>query len=163
MLRRRGEEEKVPGGGGRRGQGGRGAGWGLKTALTGGLHLSAGERERRRGAGGAACWAGNGELGRSRKKRGGRGKWAVGRRLGFVFFSFFSFLFQIHFKPIFRTIFKSNILHLFKFKFSHKFSQTFSQLFLRLFHNYFKTFKTTPQPKLMHFNMMHKHLIDSNY
>jgi hypothetical protein len=48
--------------------------------------------------------------------------------------------------------------------------QIFTQLFrnfftviFKTFHKYFKTFKTTPQPKLMHFNMMHKHLGDSNY
>jgi hypothetical protein len=42
-----------------------------------------------------------------------------------LFSLFFSFFFQIHFKPNFQTIFKSNILHIFKFKFYHKFLQLF--------------------------------------
>jgi hypothetical protein len=65
----------------------------------------------------------------------GRG---VGRWVGFVCF-FFSF----------QILFKS-------------FTQIFTIIF-KNFHKYFKIFKTTPQPKLMHFNMMHKHLVDSNF
>jgi hypothetical protein len=75
---------------------------------------------------------------KERERAGPQEEWAGGlgweRGLGF----FFSFLFQI--------LFNTNLLHLFNSNFQ-KISQTFSQLFLRLFHKYFKTFKTTPQPK----------------
>jgi hypothetical protein len=98
------------------------------------------------------------KVGRGKKKESGGKDGSRVDRFGLFCFSFFSFLFQIHFKPIFQTIFKSNILHLLKFKFSHKFlqlfftgfSQTnfnnFSNIFKLLhkfsqtFHNYFKTF-----------------------
>jgi hypothetical protein len=70
-------------------------------------------------------------------------------RVWFFFFFFKSFLTQT-FKPFQIQIF----------------TQIFANFFtiiLRTFHIYFRTFKTTPQPKLMHFNMMHKHLGVSNY
>jgi hypothetical protein len=96
----------------------------------------------------------------------------------FCFFLFFQFLFQTKFQ----TLLNSNLLHIltqisptilrllenllnkfsniFKFKLSSFFLiQTFTPIFTIIF----KTFKITPQPKLMHFNMMHKHLSDSNY
>jgi hypothetical protein len=87
----------------------------------------------------------------------------------FSFKSFTSFQIQI-FTQISPTILKAfhkpfltTFQTFFKFKLLHKFSQTFSQLFLRTFSQiFFKTFKTTTT-KLMHFNMMHKHLVDSNY
>jgi hypothetical protein len=118
----------------------------------------------------------------------GRGV-GLGRRGGFGFL-FFLFLFQMDFKPIFPTIFKSNLFHIltqiyptilrllenflnnfsniFKFKPSFIFLiQTFTPIFTIIFkdfsQNFFKTFRITPQTKLMHFNMMHKHLSDSNY
>jgi hypothetical protein len=85
-----------------------------------------------------------------RKKRGregdgprGFGPKGRGEEFGFVFFL------SNPFPNLFQT-------------FSQNFP-TFSPIFLRLFHNYFKTFKTTPRPKLMHFNMMHKHSVDSNF
>jgi hypothetical protein len=46
--------------------------------------------------------------------------------------------------------------------FHNYFQGLFHKKILRLFTSFFKTFKTTQQPKLMHFNMMHKHLGDSN-
>jgi hypothetical protein len=81
------------------------------------------------------------DRGEKEKRREGWAGPAVGKGLDRFCFVFFLF-------------FKSFLTH-FKFKSSHKVFQ--------LFHKYFKTFKTTPQPKLMHFNMMHKHLGDSNY
>jgi cellulose synthase/poly-beta-1,6-N-acetylglucosamine synthase-like glycosyltransferase len=95
----------------------------------------------------------------------------------FKFKSFTSFQIQIltQISPtILRTFHKpflTTFQTYFKFKPSffliqilHKFFTNFSQLFLRTFSQIFlKLFKITPQPKLMHFNMMHKHLIDSNY
>jgi hypothetical protein len=59
---------------------------------------------------------------------------------GWLFFSFFSKPFQIFFKPFLN----SNLLH--------KFSQLYFTIIFKNFHKYFKTFKTTPQPKLMHSN-----------
>jgi hypothetical protein len=113
--------------------------------------------------------------------------WAAGR-IGLVRCVFFSFLFFKSFLKTFKpfqiqffsqispTIFKgfsqtllTTFQTYFKFKpsfFNSNFYTNFHKLFtiiLKLFHKYFKTFKTTPQPKLMHFNMMHKHLGDSNY
>jgi hypothetical protein len=67
------------------------------------------EREERRRGTGGPLWAESGA------GRGGDG--GLGSRGRLDRFSFFPFLFQIHFKPIFPTIFKSNLLHLFKFKF----------------------------------------------
>jgi hypothetical protein len=71
----------------------------------------------------------------------------------------------------FHKLFLTTFQTCFKFKLSSFFLiQTFTPIFtiiftiiLRTFHKYFKTFKITPQPKLMHFNMMHKHLGDYNY
>jgi hypothetical protein len=71
-------------------------------------------------------------MGRAGKKKGKERE-----RVWRVFFFFF--FFQTHFKPI------SNP---FKFK---TFPQIFTIIF-KNFHKYFKTFKTTPQPKLMHSN-----------
>jgi hypothetical protein len=88
-------------------------------------------------------WAGAAELGQKREL--GRGRKEVGWACCFFLFFFKSF------SNLFQT--------LFKFK---SFTQIFTIIF-KNFHKYFKTFKTTPQPKLMHFNMMHKHLIDSNF
>jgi hypothetical protein len=67
----------------------------------------------------------------------------VGRGgLGWVcpFFSFFLKPFQTNFKPFLN----SNLLH--------KFSQLYFTIIFKNFHQYFKTFKITPQPKLMHSN-----------
>jgi hypothetical protein len=86
----------------------------------------------RRGVGGLR--GRRGEVGpRGPKGEGGRG-------LGCCFFSFFSKPFQIFFKPFLN----SNLLH--------KFSQLYFTIIFKNFHKYFKTFKTTPQPKLMHSN-----------
>jgi hypothetical protein len=95
----------------------------------------------------------------------------------FLFFLFFSKPFQTNFKPFLNqfftqispTIYKGfsqTLLSTFQTYFKFKplpFNSSFYTNFHKLFHNYFKTFKTTSQPKLMHFNMMHKHLIDSNF
>jgi hypothetical protein len=148
--------------------------WRLGTGPTGGPRLSVRERERGRGAGRGRRWA--------------RDTWA--RWVGLGFFLFFLFLFQIDFKPIFPTIFKSNLFHIltqiyptilrllenllnnfsniFKFKLSFFLIQTLTPIFTIIFKDFFtkkifKTFRITPQTKLMHFNMMHKHLGDSNY
>jgi hypothetical protein len=136
-------------------------------------HVSGSERERN-GRGGPngpeVGWAAG--LGR------------VGRLDWFFFLFFFLFFsnpFQTNFKPfkfksftsfqieiltqIYSTILRllENLLNNFsniKFKLSSfflfKLLHQFSQLY------FFETFKITPQPKLMHFNMMHKHLGDSN-
>jgi hypothetical protein len=140
---------------------------------------SARERRReRRGAGaGGPAWAEN--------RDGPRG---IGLGLLFFFFFFFSFSFSNPFLNQFQTFLDSNLLHLFKFNFNtnfskyfkgfsqflttfqtyfkfkplHKFSQlSFHNYFLRTFHKYFKTFKTTPQPKLMHSNHDAQALISS--
>jgi hypothetical protein len=84
--------------------------------------------------------------------RGVLGQKGGGEEFGFVVF-FSSFL-SNPFSNLFQTFLNQTLFT--------KFSNFFTNI-LRLFHNYFKTFKTTPRPKLMHFNMMHKHLIDSNY
>jgi hypothetical protein len=95
----------------------------------------------------------------------------------FKFKSFTSFQIQIltQISPIilkafhkpFLTTFQTFLNSNFHFCFYQTFTQifnNFSQLFLRTYSQIFlKTFKIAPQPKLMHFNMMHKHLIDSNY
>jgi hypothetical protein len=105
-------------------------------------------REREAGSrlGRAAGWAGWAVAGRGEGR-----EWAAGRVWGlFFFFSFFFFksfsnCFQTFLNPIYSQNFPA-----------------FSPIILRIFTNIFKTFKITPQPKLMHFNKMHKHLIESN-
>jgi hypothetical protein len=117
-----------------------------------------GERE-----GGGRWWAGVGRkrgIGPPLDKEKEGGEDGLGRRgeriRSLLFFFFFSFLFQIHFKS-FANLFKSNLLHLFKFtqisptilKSFHKpFLTTFQHIlnsnlytkFHKLFHNYFKDF-----------------------
>jgi hypothetical protein len=99
------------------------------------------------------------------REREGSGRWraccglkvGMGRGegwwVGFVFF-FFVFFFKTFLTQTFEP-FRIQI-------FTQLFTNFFTIIF-KTFHKYFKTFKTTPQPKLMHFNMMHKHLGDSNY
>jgi hypothetical protein len=67
----------------------------------------------------------------------------------------------------FHKLFLTTFQTCFKFKLSFLI-QTFTTIFTIIFKdfftkNFFKTFRITPQSKLMHFNMMHKHLFDSNY
>jgi hypothetical protein len=103
-----------------------------------------------RGAGGPANLVGRGgkkrregrEMGREEKNRERRELAGLDR---------FSFLF-----------FQNLLNHTFKPFLNQFFTQLFT-IILKTFHKYFKTFKTTPQPKLMLFNTMHKQLIDSNY
>jgi hypothetical protein len=93
------------------------------------------------GPGGPVCaWEGERGEGESKdaKVAARSGSWAGGRRrwAGLVVFFFF-------FKSF------SNLSQtLFKFK---SFTQIFTIIF-KNFHKYFKTFKTTPQPKLIHSN-----------
>jgi hypothetical protein len=75
--------------------------------------------------------------GEKRERRGG-GPRGIG--LGLSFFFFFLKPFQTNFKPYLN----SNLLH--------KFSQLHFTIIFKNFHQYFKTFKITPQPKLMHSN-----------
>jgi hypothetical protein len=130
----------------------------------------AGEREKVEWAGGEGlgrklCLAEQGrwEKRKRRERREGGPRGILGQaererergREGLVFDLFFSFLF-----------FKSFLAQTFKPFQIQIFTQLFTNFFIiifKTFHKYFKTFKTTPQPKLMHFNMMHKHLGDSNY
>jgi hypothetical protein len=98
-----------------------------KMGLTGGSHLSAGGRERRRGRWRSGpcglevgSWAaaerkGEGEQSGSRAGWGGKG-----RNVRFVFLFFFKSFLKPTFKP-------------FKFKFLHNFLANFSQTFLQLF------------------------------
>jgi hypothetical protein len=132
-------------------------------ALAGGAGLSVREERRRALVG---RWAGSGEA---------DGVW-MGWRFRFVFFLF---IFQIHFKLIsnpfkfksftcfqiqiltqisptilkaFHKPFLTTFQTYFKFNLYTNFYKLFHNYFQGLFHKYFKTFKTTPQPKLMHSN-----------
>jgi hypothetical protein len=83
-----------------------------------------------------------------RRKGGLAGlEWGRGERVGrFCFFPF-----QIHFKS-FSNPFKFKSFTSFQIQ---TFTQIFTNYFTIIFKNfdkYFKTFKTTPQPKLMHSN-----------
>jgi hypothetical protein len=137
------------------------------------------QRERRREEGNGRWWAGVG------RKQG----WAAGIGLGLLFFFFFFlFFFKSIFKPIsnlfkfksftcfqiqiltqisptilkaFHKPFLTTFQTYFKFKPLHKFSHFFHNYFKGPFHKYFKTFKTIPQPKLMHSNHDAQALISS--
>jgi hypothetical protein len=190
--RGRGEAGRRDGGAGSRrprGVASHGGGPRLGTAPTGGPHLSAAVRKRGGGrrARWWALWAGICDG--PRREGEGSGPRVAGLFCFFCFLfqiPFFKPIFSNHFQiksfPYFNTNYLTilrlleNLLNnfsniFFKFKPSIFLIQTFTQIFtifftiiLRTFHKYFfKTFKTTPQPKLMHFNMLHKHLIDSNY
>jgi hypothetical protein len=92
----------------------------------------------------------------------------------FKFKPFTSFQIQIltQISPTILRLFENllnNFSTYFKFKLSFFFFliQTFTPIFTIIFKDFsqkfFKTFIITPQTKLMHSNMMHKHLFDSNY
>jgi hypothetical protein len=92
-----------------------------------------------------AAWAGSGELGRGRKKRGGRGKWAAGRLMrereeGEVCFFSFSF-----FKSFLKLTFKSFQIQIFTQLFSKLFTNLFTIILKDFSQILLKTFKTTQQ------------------
>jgi hypothetical protein len=92
-----------------------------------------------------AAWAGSGELGRGRKKRGGRGKWAAGRlgrerEEGEVCFFFF-------FKSFLKPTIKPFQIQIFTQLFSKLFTNLFTIILKDFSQILLKTFKITPQPK----------------
>jgi hypothetical protein len=121
-----------------------GIGWRREATLTAGPHLAASARERRGKVGPRWLRGPEGEVGQWRKRK--RGRRAVGlgqeeRERGLGEFCFFSFPF-----------FSNPISNLFQIQiFYTNFHNYFTNIF-KNFHKYFKTFKTTPQPKLMHSN-----------
>jgi hypothetical protein len=133
------------------------------TGLTGGPRPSVRGRERRE-VGPVVRLGREGRMGRGGKKKRRERRWAegLGREDGprpdgkgrVWFFFFFS-------NPFLKPTFKPLKIQSFTQLFSKLFTNLFTTIF-KTFHKYFKTFKSTQQPKLMHFNMMHKHLDDSN-
>jgi hypothetical protein len=104
----------------------------LKTALTGGPHLSA-ARERERGSG-LVCEVGRCWVWAARKKEKNKLGWAGKREMGegwsdFFFFNSFYFLFK---------------------------------LLLKTFSKFLNKLLTTQSIKTHAFNMMHKHLVSLN-
>jgi hypothetical protein len=97
-----------------------------------------------------------GDWAAGRKRREGR--WAAGW-VGKGVWGFFFFFFQI----LFNKIFKPFQIQIFTQLFSKLFTNIFTIILKDLSQILLKTFKTTPQPKLMHSKMMRKHLGDSNY
>jgi hypothetical protein len=96
---------------------------------------------------------GSGPRGERGGKEGGP-RVVLGKGFG-VFFLFFQILFN--------KIFKTFQIQIFTQLFSKLFTNIFTIILKDLSQILLKTFKTTPQPKLMHSKMMRKHLGDSNY